>query len=89
MNEIFEMMDEEKVSYDKQYRRFILQIWKLGKYRRNMEELRKFLRQNSTDCTRKSSVDEVERIKEFVTKEEVVIISVNFEYSHIDIDYVF
>ncbi|HAQ0870766.1 TPA: 3-hydroxy-3-methylglutaryl-CoA lyase, partial [Enterococcus faecium] len=37
----------------------------------------------------KSSVDEVERIKEFVTKEEVVIISVNFEYSHIDIDYVF
>ncbi|HAQ2201214.1 TPA: 3-hydroxy-3-methylglutaryl-CoA lyase, partial [Enterococcus faecium] len=82
MNEIFEMMDEEKkVSYDKQYiEDLYYKYMETGKIQEEyMEELRKFLSDKKIllIAPGKSSVDEVERIKEFVTKEEVVIISVN------------
>lgn len=57
MNEIFEMMDEEKkVSYDKQYiEDLYYKYMETGKIQEEyMEELKISLRQkNSTDCTRK------------------------------------
>ena len=94
MNEIFEMMDEEKkISYDKRYiENLYYRYMETGKIQEeHMEELRKYLSDKKIllIAPGKSSVDELEKIKEFVIKKEVVIISVNFEYFHLDVDYVF
>lgn len=94
MDEIFSLMSpEKKVSYDRAYiEKLYLEYMETG----NIQEVHKAeLQSQLKDKTviligpGQSSFIEKERIQEFVQNNEVVTISVNFEYEEIDVDYIF
>ena len=94
MNEIFEMMDDEKkISYDKAYiDELYLKHMSNGKVQEaHKEELSRVLRGRKILLVApgKSSVVEAEQIQKFAREHDIVIISVNFEYSFVDVDYIF
>ncbi len=94
MNEIFDMMDEEKrLSYDKDY---IEEVYLRYMATGQVQEAHKAeLKEKLTDkkvlliAPGKSSVDEAERIAKFVGKNDVVSISVNFDYTNVETDFIF
>ena len=93
MNEIFDMMDEDKkVSYDKDYiEQLYLRYMATGK---SQEEHKAELIENLNGKTvlliapGKSSIEEKDEITSFVN-EDVVTVSVNYNYSLVDTDYIF
>lgn len=93
MNEIFDMMDEDKkTSYDKAYiEDLYLKYMIAGKVQ---EEHKSDLRDRLLGkrilliAPGKSSIDEIEKLREFIDKNSVVI-SVNFAFEKITPDYIF
>lgn len=94
MNEIFDMMDEEKkVSYDKRYiEELYLKYMEMGKVQ---EEHKAELKERLFGTTvvlvapGKSSLEEKNKIQCLASQDNVVLISVNFAYSEIIPDFVF
>ena len=94
MNEIFDMMDEDKkVSYDKKYiEELYLRYMATGKVQ---EEHKAELKTRLSGKTilliapGKSSVDEKEKIVSMASNEDVIAVSVNYAYSEIVPDYIF
>ena len=94
MNEIFDMMDEEKrLSYDKDYiEEVYLRYMATGQVQEaHKAELKDKLAGKKVllIAPGKSSVDEVERIVEFAGKDDVVSVSVNFDYTKVETDFIF
>lgn len=94
MNAIFDMMDSAKrVSYDKNYiEELYLQYMTTGKNNsKHKIELEKRLKSKTVLLIMpgKSSVDEKDKIKSFAMKDDVITVSVNYEYPYIDVDFVF
>lgn len=94
MDEIFEMMDDDKkVSYDKSYiEKLYLRYMATGKVQEDhKEELKKSIEGKKVllIAPGKSSVDQKDKIVEIANKRDTVLISVNFDYSFIQTDYVF
>lgn len=93
MNEIFDMMDEDKkVSYDQGYiEELYLRYMATGK---SQEEHKTELIENLNGkiilliAPGKSSIEEKDKITSFVN-EDVVTVSVNYNYPIIDTDYIF
>ena len=93
MNEIFDMMDEDKkVSYDKDYiEELYLRYMATGK---SQEEHKTELIENMRGKTvlliapGKSSIEEKDEIASFVN-EDVVTVSVNYNYPLVNTDYIF
>ena len=93
MNEIFDMMDEDKkVSYDKSYiEELYLRYMATGK---SQEEHKTELIQNLNGKTilliapGKSSIEEKDKIVSFLNK-DVVTVSVNYNYNLVNTDYIF
>ena len=94
MNEIFSMMDDEKkVSFDKNYiENLYLRYMASGVVH---EEHRNELLDMVTGkavlliAPGRSSIDEKEKIIEYSNKENVITVSINFDYSNLDVDYIF
>lgn len=94
MNDIFDMMDEDKkVSYDKAYiEDLYLRYMERGKAQEeHRAELNEKLRNKKVllIAPGKSSVDEQEKITEFSSDKDTVVISINFRYGKIFPDYIF
>lgn len=94
MNEIFDMMDEEKrLSYDKNYiEEVYLRYMATGQVQEaHKAELKDKLagRKVLLIAPGKSSADERDEIVEFAGKENVVSISVNFDYPGTETDFIF
>lgn len=94
MNEIFDMMDEEKkVSYDKNYvEELYLRYMATGKAQEeHKEELKEKLRGKKIllIAPGKSSVAERDKIIEFAKQNDVVTVSVNFDYIYTKTDFIF
>lgn len=94
MNEIFNMMDEnKKTSYDKDYiEELYLKYMENGKTQEeHKNEVISKLKGKKVVLIApgKSSVDEAEKIIEFADRSKAVTISVNFEYSLKKTDYIF
>lgn len=93
MNEIFDMMDDDKkVSYDKTYiEELYLKYMAMGK---SQEEHETELLENLNGKTvlliapGKSSIEEKDKIVSFIN-EDVVTVSVNHNYPLVDTDYIF
>lgn len=94
MDEIFDIMDVEKrLTYDKSY---IDEIYLKYMAREQVQEMRKadLLKKLSGKqvlliAPGKSSVDECEKFLQLAKKEEVVAISINFDYTKVDTDFIF
>ena len=94
MNEIFDLMEEEKkASYDKSY---IEELYLQYMGRRKIEsERRSELRESLEDKTillvapGKSSIAEREKIIQYANGKDVVVISVNHSYTELVPDYIF
>lgn len=94
MNEIFDMMDEgKKVSYDKDYiEELYLRYMATGK---SQEEHKTELIRRLAGKTvlliapGKSSVEEKDKIISFMKKEDVVSVSVNYNYPNANTDFIF
>lgn len=94
MNEIFEMMDEEKkFSFDKKYiEELYVRYMATGKVQEeHAAELKKVLsgKKILLIAPGKSSVEEKNKIMETAEAAEVITISVNFEYQYANVDYIF
>ena len=94
MNEIFEMMDEQKkYIFDRTYiEELYLRYMATGNVQEeHKDELKKQLNGKTVLLVApgKSSFDEQEKIVDFSSKENVVTISVNFCYPEIDVNYIF
>ncbi len=94
MNEIFDMMEEEKkISFDKKYiEELYLQHMATGKVQEEHHtELRERLKGKKVILIApgKSSAKESERIVDFMSLEDVVSISVNFDYQYAETDFIF
>lgn len=94
MNEIFDMMDEEKkVSYDKAYiEELYLRYMATGKVQEeHKEELKKALTGKTVILVApgKSSADEKEKIIAASKDKNALLISVNFDYSYAKTDFIF
>lgn len=94
MNEIFDMMDEEKrLSYDKEYiEEVYLRYMATGQVQEaHKTELKDRLagKKILLIAPGKSSVDEMGNIVGFAGKDNVVSISVNFDYPGVDTDFIF
>lgn len=94
MNTIFDMMDDEKkVSFDKNYiEELYLKFMESGKiHEQHRAELEKKLKGKTVllIAPGTSSVDEKEKIQVFAGKDNVITISINFEYKYVNVDYVF
>lgn len=94
MNAIFDMMDsDKKASYDQAYiEELYLKYMETGQvYSEHKAELEKRLNGMTVllIAPGKSSVEEKEKIAEFAAKENVIAISVNYDYPYVDTDYVF
>lgn len=94
MNEIFDMMDEEKkISFDKKYiEELYLQHMATGKVREEHQtELRECLKGKKVVLIApgKSSTKESKKIVEFMSSKDVVSISVNFDYQYAETDFIF
>lgn len=94
MNEIFEMMDEQKkIAFDKAYiEELYLRYMATGNVQ---EEHKNELKMQLSGKTvllvapGKSSVDERKKIAEFSERKNVFTISVNFNYPEIEVNYIF
>lgn len=94
MNEIFDIMDEDKkVSFDKNFiEELYLRYMEAGKVK---EEHKNELKEKLTGkkillvAPGKSSIEESEKIISFAEDENVIVISVNHAYSKVAPDYVF
>lgn len=94
MNEIFDMMDEDKkVSYDKDYiEELYLRYMATGKAQEEHKaELEKKLKGKKVllIAPGKSSAEEKNKIVSFMEKEDVVSVSVNYNYPNADTDFIF
>lgn len=94
MNAIFDMMDEEKrVSFDKKYiEDLYIRYMEAGKvHEEHKAEFTNKARGKSVLLIMpgKSSVEEKEKIIEFSGREDVLTVSVNYEYPFADVDYIF
>lgn len=94
MNDIFDMMDEDKkVSYDKSY---IEELYLEYMDRGVTQERHRVELQEKISCKDvlliapgKSSVDEYEKVLKTAKERNVVIISINHVYQYLDVDYIF
>ena len=94
MNEIFDMMDEDKkVSYDKTYiESLYLRYMATGKVQ---EEHKNELREKLSNkkilliAPGKSSTDEKNKIISFISQDDVVVISINHSYIDCNTDFIF
>lgn len=94
INEIFDMMDDEKkVSYDKAYiEELYLRYMAKGKAQEaHKTELEARLSNARVLLVApgKSSEYEAEKIREFAEKQDAVVVSINAEYSFLKTDYIF
>lgn len=94
MNAIFDMMDEEKrVSYDKNYiENLYLRYMATGKvHEEHKAELVGLLKGKTVllIAPGKSSVDEKDKIIEFSARENVITISVNYDYPYAKPEFIF
>lgn len=94
MNDIFDMMDDEKrVSFDKNYiEELYLKYMAAGKTQQEHEEELKEKLKGKTVLViapGKSSMQEKDKIAEFLTSKNVVSISVNHDYKGAKTDFVF
>jgi Isopropylmalate/homocitrate/citramalate synthases len=93
MNEIFDMMDDDKkVSYNKEYiEELYLQYMAAGKVQEEHKaELRAILEGKRIILVSpgKSSVEEIEKVRDFI-KDNTLVVSVNFAYQEIPLDFIF
>lgn len=94
INDIFAKMDQEKrLEFDKTYiEKLYLEHMVVG---RVQEEHKVELKANLSNkkvlliAPGKSSADEKDKIEEFVSNEDVIVVSVNFDYKYLDTDYIF
>ncbi len=94
MNEIFDMMDEEKkISYDKAYiEDLYLRYMATGKVQEeHKEELKKILAGKTVVLVApgKSSADEKEKVIEAVKSENTLLVSINSDYPYANTDFIF
>lgn len=94
MNDIFDMMDDDKrFYYDKNYiEDLYIRYLSLDKVQENRrEELAKKLARKKIllIAPGKSSVDEKDKLIEFATHNDVVVVSVNYDYPYVSTDYIF
>lgn len=94
MNSIFDMMDEDKkVSYDKQYiEELYSKFMETGKaHEQHRAEIKELLEGKTVliIAPGMSSVEEKEKIIDFGSKENVVTVSVNYDYPYLGSDYIF
>lgn len=94
INEIFDMMeDERKLSFDKKYiEELYLRYMEAGQvlHERSAEFNNKIENKRILlIAPGKGSVDEMSRITDFMAAEDVIAISVNFDYQYADVDYIF
>lgn len=93
MNDIFDMMDEDKkVSYDKEYiEELYVRYMATGKvHEEHKNELKEKLlgKKILLVAPGKSSVDEIDKIKEFIDN-DTIIISVNYAFESLIPDFIF
>lgn len=94
MNAIFDMMEPDKrISYDKNYiEELYLKYMATGQtHSEHREELEKLLKGKNVllIAPGKSSVEEKDKIKTFAKMDNVVTVSVNYEYPYADVDFIF
>lgn len=94
INAIFELMDEDKkVTYDKEYiQNLYVRFMETGRtYNEHKEELIRLLSGKMVllIAAGKSSVDEKEKILDFSKKRDVVTVSVNYDYPHVNTNFIF
>ncbi len=94
MNEIFSMMSEEKkFSYDKQYiDKLYLNYMEVGQIQEiHKEEFKKYIvgKKILLIAPGKSSLEEEQKILDFIKNNDVVSVSINFDYKQYPVDYVF
>lgn len=94
IDEIFSMMPQDKkVEFDKKYiEELYSKYMEKGTLQETRgEELISFLKDKKVllIAPGKSSVDEIDKIKKFATNDNVISISVNFEYKGFETNYVF
>lgn len=94
MEELFTMMDDEKkISYDKKYAEEIyLQYMATGQIQdEHRDELLAKVagKEVLLVAPGRSAVDEKNKISSFVATENVLVVSVNFDYTGADVDYIF
>lgn len=94
MDEIFSMMDKEKrLEFDKGYAEEIyVQYMATGKTQTdNKNKLKKLLKDKRVllIAPGKSSESEKKKIIDFTSKDDVISISVNFDYQYVDTDFIF
>lgn len=94
MNEIFDMMEEDKkFTFDKEYiEELYLRFMARGKVQsEHSAELKSMLKGKKVllIAPGKSSVDESGKITDFAKKDDVATISINFDYKQADTDYIF
>lgn len=94
MNAIFEMMDEDKkASYDKGYiEEIYLKYMEIGKaHSEHRTELEEKIKGKTVILIApgKSSVEEKNKIRAFAEKENVISVSINYDYPYVDVDFVF
>lgn len=95
INEIFSMMDtEKKLSFDKEYiEKLYLQYMMIGKaHNQHREELKNILygKKVLLIAPGRSSIEEKDKILEFINNnDDVITMSVNFDYEYLNTDYIF
>ena len=94
MNEIFDMMDnEKKYSYDNEYIKelYLKYMSKENTSTIRQNQLKKFLKGKTIILIApgKSAEDQKEIIKEYAGKQDTIKISVNFEYPFVETDFIF
>ena len=94
MNEIFDMMDDEKkISYDKGYiENLYLNYMEMGRVQENhKEELKRILSSKKVILIAPGKTSAIERknIRDKADSEDVLLISVNFNYAYADPNYIF
>lgn len=94
MNDIFDMMDEDKkVSYDREYiEELYLRYMTAGKtHKEHLAEMKKILWEKTVVLIApgKSSLEEREKIVRALSEEGTFGISVNFDYPYAETDYIF
>ena len=93
MNEIFDMMDEDKrYSYDKKYiEKLYIEYMSHRAGQRNVSAVAEKIKGRNVLLVApgKSSVAEKDTISQFINKNNVLVISINFDYELVNTDYIF
>lgn len=94
MHEIFKMMsDDKKASYDREYiERLYMDYMEMGKVQnRHESDIQRSLESRKVllIAPGKSSTEDKEKINSFIDNNDVVVISINFEYKYADTDFIF